>query len=119
MKIVVIMLSTGVEVIGALHPPESKDPADLNWYVDYPQQVRWWRDTGGAQSYEFIPYLYAANVRTSVPISKSHVVTLFEANNDFITKYRALLNQISDHAEQMDLVRRASEGNPDDLLKIK
>lgn len=115
MKIVVLMLTSGHEVMGNLL---SDDDRDDNLYLEFPQAVRWWRDKEQGHCYEFVPFCYGANMQIKVPINKFHIVTMADANEDISKAYRGLIDQITGHAERMAGLKRQMDERDDAGLEI-
>jgi hypothetical protein len=104
----VMMLASGHEVIGTLRP---HTPEDTHYYLEFPQTIRWWRDEKRGHCYEFIPYLYGANLQTKIPVNKNHVISMMEANDDISTAYREMVDELTKMMERMvSLKRQVDEG---------
>lgn len=115
MKTVVMMLSSGQEIIGNMKP--NTDDAKF-YYLEFPQSIKWWREKDRGQCYEFVPFIYGANMQTNIPIRKIHVIAMSVANVDIIQAYNRLVDEVLVHMERMVGLKRHLD-NKGDTLEIK
>jgi hypothetical protein len=119
----VIGLSSGQEVIASISVNQFEHNyarSEPEFKIEFPQQIRWWRDAQKGQCFEFIPFLYGANLQKKMPLNKNHVISIAEANPEITTHYRKLVDDLLNHMERMvRLKRQADEGDSKDLIEVR
>lgn len=88
-----------MEIIGILARKDHELAHDI--FLEFPQQLRWWRTQESGLSYEFIPYMFGSNLTPTVPINKDFIITMVAANVDVVRQYRKMIDTLLTNVERM------------------